>query len=143
MSGSGVVMVIRRPATDLASPLIGALKPDGTAAIITSLILLSLGWSFVNVSGSALFSKVVSDGTRASSQGGVDALFNLCGATAAFLAGPLLVLSSFSMLSILAMVVLVPLALLTIGWWACGQLVKDGDCDFACARGLNQHRVIC
>lgn len=98
----------------LASLLTGALRPEGTGWIITSLILLGLGWSFVNVSGSALFSSVVSDDTRASAQGGVDALSNLCGATAAFLAGPLLVASSFPTLSLLAIVALVPLAILVI-----------------------------
>ncbi len=92
---------------------IGVLKPDGTGWIITSLILLGLGWSFVNVAGSALFSTVVSDETRASSQGGVDALSNLCGATAAFAAGPLLAVSSFSFLSVLALAVLIPLTVLT------------------------------
>ncbi|WP_149957489.1 MFS transporter [Zafaria cholistanensis] len=98
----------------LVSLIIGALRPDGTGWIITSLILLGIGWSFVNVAGSALFSKVVSPQTRASSQGGVDALSNLCGATAAFAAGPLLAASSFSMLSLLAIAVLIPLTALTV-----------------------------
>ncbi len=92
----------------------GAARPDGTGWIIGSLILLGLGWSFVNVAGSALFSSVVSDDTRASSQGGVDALSNLCGATAAFLAGPLLAATSFSTLSILAILALVPLGVLVL-----------------------------
>lgn len=87
--------------------------PDDTVGIILSLILLGVGWSFINVAGSALFSAVISDETRASSQGGVDALSNLCGAVAAFGAGPLLAVSSFPMLAVLAMVVLLPLALLT------------------------------
>lgn len=98
----------------LASLIIGVVRPDETGWIITSLILLGVGWSFVNVASSALFSTVISDETRASSQGGVDALSNLCGATAAFAAGPLLVVSSFSVLSLLAIVVLIPLAVLTL-----------------------------
>ncbi|WP_229811786.1 MFS transporter [Streptosporangium pseudovulgare] len=61
------------------SLVIGAVKPDGIGWIITSLILLGIGWSFVNVAGSALFGAVVSAETRASSQGGVDALSNLFG----------------------------------------------------------------
>lgn len=97
----------------LASLVIGALKPDDTGWIIASLILLGLGWSFVNVAGSALFSNVVSAESRASSQGGVDALSNLFGATAAFAAGPLLAASSFSTLSALAVIVLIPLGILT------------------------------
>lgn len=96
----------------LLSLVIGAVWPNDTGWIVTSLILLGVGWSFVNVAGSALFASTVSDEVRASSQGGVDALSNLFGATAAFLAGPLLVVSSFSTLSIIAMVVLIPLMLL-------------------------------
>src|SRR5699024_11765635 len=58
----------------LASLIIGAGIPDDTGAIMVSLILLGVAWSFVNVGGSALFAAVVSNQTRASSQGGVDAL---------------------------------------------------------------------
>lgn len=105
--GAGLVILF-------ASLLIGAVRPDDMAWIMVALVLLGLGWSFVNVAGSALFSATISPETRASSQGGVDALSNLCGATAAFVAGPLLVASSFSFLSVLAIAVLVPLAVLTV-----------------------------
>lgn len=98
----------------LATSLVaGALRPDDTGWIVTSLILLGIGWSFVNVAGSALFSAVVPDRARASSQGGVDALSNLCGAAAAFAAGALLAASSFSALAWTALVALLPLAVLT------------------------------
>ncbi|GAB2488612.1 MFS transporter [Streptosporangium sandarakinum] len=97
------------------SLVIGAVKSDGTGWVITSLILLGIGWSFVNVAGSALFGAVVSAETRASSQGGVDALSTLFGATAAFAAGPLLAAGSFSALSVLALVALVPLTVLMAG----------------------------
>ncbi|MGW4668753.1 MFS transporter [Streptosporangium sandarakinum] len=98
-----------------ASLLIGAVKPDDTGWTITSLILLGIGWSFVNVAASALFNAAVSAETRASSQGGVDALSNLWGATAAFASGPLLAVSSFSLLSIVALIVLIPLGVLMAG----------------------------
>lgn len=105
----------------LASLVIGIVVPDRTGWLIASLILLGVGWSFVNVAGSALFSAAVSDETRASAQGAVDAAANLFGATAALLAGPLLVLTSFSLLSLLSVVVLAPLAVLTassrLGGW--------------------------
>jgi MFS family permease len=91
---------------------IGAAGPRDMRGIIVSLVLLGVGWSFVNVAGSALFSAVISPATRASSQGGVDALSNLCGATAAFAAGPLLVISGFSFLCLLAIVALIPLTVL-------------------------------
>jgi MFS family permease len=96
----------------LASLVIGAARADDTGWIVVSLILLGVGWSFVNVAGSALFSAVVPPAARAASQGGVDALSNLGGATAALVAGPLLFISSFSFLSILAIVALIPLTLL-------------------------------
>lgn len=98
----------------LVSLGLGAWRPDDTGWIIASLILLGVGWSFVNVSASALFARVVSAETRASSQGGVDALANLCGATAAFAAGPLLAISNFAMLSLIAIVLLVPLIVATL-----------------------------
>ncbi|WP_230930029.1 MFS transporter [Dietzia aurantiaca] len=105
----------------LASLVIGMVVPGSAGWLITSLVLLGVGWSFVNVAGSALFSRVVPEETRASSQGAVDAAANLCGATAALAAGPLLVLTSFSLLSLLSVVVLVPLAVLTasarLGGW--------------------------
>lgn len=96
----------------VASLVIGALMPSDIGWLIVSLILLGVGWSFVNVAGSALFASAVSVEVRAASQGGVDALANLSGATAALLAGPLLVMSSFSTLSMIAIVALVPLAVM-------------------------------
>lgn len=104
--GAGIVILF-------ASLVTSALKPEDTSWIMVSLTLLGVGWSFVNVAASALFSAVISDQIRASSQGGVDALSNLCGATAALAAGPLLAATSFSALSVIAMAVLAPLVLLT------------------------------
>src|SRR5699024_12532801 len=98
----------------LASLVVGALWDAQTGVIIVSLILLGVAWAFVNVAGSAMFSTVVTQQNRATSQGGVDALSNLCGAVAAFVAGPLLVLSSFSLLAILSIGLLVPLTVVTV-----------------------------
>jgi len=92
-----------------ASLAAGAARPHDMAWVLTSLILLGLGWSFVNVAGSALFSASVSDSARAASQGGIDALSNLCGAAAALAAGPLLTATSFSTLSLVAAATLLPL----------------------------------
>ncbi|NQD39896.1 MFS transporter [Glutamicibacter halophytocola] len=95
------------------SLLAGGLHPQNMGWIMTSLILLGVGWSFINVAGSALFATVISKQDRASVQGGVDALSNLCGATAAFAAGPLMAVSSFSALAAIAGIVLIPLVLMT------------------------------
>lgn len=94
--------------------LAGGAHPQNMGWIMTSLILLGVGWSFINVSGSALFARVITKQDRASVQGGVDALSNLSGATAAFAAGPLMAVSSFSVLTIIAGIVLIPLAWMTV-----------------------------
>lgn len=94
------------------SSIIGAIWPTDMTCIVISLILLGVGWSFVNVAASALFARSMSPATRASSQGGIDALSNLFGATTAFAAGPLLAATSFTLLSLLALVVLLPLAVI-------------------------------
>lgn len=91
----------------------GAVSPEKPQAVVISLILLGVGWSFVNVAGSALFSEAVPDENRATAQGGVDALSNLCGAVAAFASGPLMAVTSFRLLCIIAMVVLIPLVIIT------------------------------
>ena len=85
-----------------------------TWGIITSLVLLGLGWSFMNVTASALFSTAVQGPSRASAQGGADALSNLLGAITSFAAGPLMVATSFSVLGVAAAVVMVPVTLLTL-----------------------------
>jgi MFS family permease len=95
----------------VASLLAGAFFSHSTGWIIVCLILLGLGWSFTNVAGSALFTSAVSEQTRAASQGGLDSLANLCAAVAAFGAGPLLAVTSFSTLAWVAVAVLVPLVL--------------------------------
>lgn len=98
----------------LASLAIGMIWPENMTGVVAALILLGLGWSFVNVSGSALFSRAVPSHARASAQGGVDALSNLFGATAAFASGPLMALTSFSMLSLAGVVFLIPLVALLL-----------------------------
>ena len=98
-----------------ALSLLAAVLASGTTGgVIACLVLLGLGWSFMNVTASALFSTVVQDRSRASAQGGADALSNLLGAIIAFAAGPLMVATSFSMLGILAAVIMVPVVLLVL-----------------------------
>ena len=89
---------------------VGIAWAEDTTWVIVSLIFLGLGWSFVNVAGSAMFSSTLAPEVRASSQGGLDALSNLSGATTAFIAGPLMAATSFGALCIIAIILLVPLA---------------------------------
>lgn len=98
-----------------AGSLATAIFASGSlAGVMVALILLGLGWSFMNIAASALFSTVIADRSRASAQGGADALSNLLGATASFAAGPLMVTTSFSVLGIVAAVLLVPVVLLAL-----------------------------
>lgn len=98
-----------------AMSLLAAIFASGTTGgVIACLVLLGLGWSFMNVTASALFSTVVQDRSRASAQGGADALSNLLGAIVAFAAGPLMVATSFAVLGILAAVIMVPVVLLVL-----------------------------
>ncbi|WP_297006077.1 MFS transporter [uncultured Corynebacterium sp.] len=84
---------------------------DSTAGVIVGLFLLGLGWSFVNVAGSAMFSQAVAEGNRATAQGGLDASSNLVSALGAFLAGPLMAVSSFPVVSLVVTVFLVPVVM--------------------------------
>lgn len=98
-----------------AGSLAAAIFAAGSlAGVMVSLVLLGLGWSFMNVAASALFATVIADRSRASAQGGADALSNLLGATTSFAAGPLMVATSFSMLGTVAAVLLVPILLLVL-----------------------------
>ena len=96
-----------------------ALAADTTGGVIAALVLLGLGWSFMNVAGSALFAAVVPDRSRAAAQGGADALSNLCGAIAAFLAGPAMVATSFATLGVLAAAIMLPMCVTVLrpGAW--------------------------
>lgn len=98
----------------LVSLSIGALCPQNSGAVMVSLILLGVGWSFINVAGSALFSSAVPAQDRATAQGGVDALSNLCGAVAAFASGPLMAVTGFPVLCIVAAIVMIPLVLTVV-----------------------------
>jgi MFS family permease len=93
----------------LASLGLGAVFPQDPGVVMVSLILLGVGWSFINVAGSALFSSAVPVQNRATAQGGVDALSNLFGAAAAFASGPLMAVTGFPVLCIVAALVMIPL----------------------------------
>lgn len=108
--GSRSVMVIGF-VIFLASLTVGIFWANSLTWVVVSLILLGLGWCFVNVAASALFATAVSSEHRAMYQGGVDALSYMFGAVAATAAGPLQAMTSFSVLNVVAVVVLIP-----FGW---------------------------
>lgn len=92
----------------VASLVVCGLASDATTGVIVGLFLLGLGWSFVNVAGSAMFSQAVAEDNRATAQGGLDASSNLVSAAGAFLAGPLMAVSSFPVVALVVAVFLVP-----------------------------------
>jgi MFS family permease len=94
---------------------LGAVFPQNPGAVMVSLILLGVGWSFINVAGSALFSSAVPAQNRATAQGGVDALSNLFGAVAAFGSGPLMAVTGFPVLCVVAALVMIPLIARVVG----------------------------
>lgn len=96
------------------SMLLAVVVADSHSGVMASLVLLGLGWSFMNVAASALFSAAVTGPERASAQGAADALSNLCGALAAFASGPLMAVSSFSALAVVAAVAMVPILVLVL-----------------------------
>lgn len=109
--GVGTLILVAALAT-------GGLQPESRTAVMVSLILLGVGWSFINVAGSALFSSAVPDRNRATAQGGVDALSNLCGAVAAFASGPLMAATGFPVLCLVAGLVMIPLVVVVVTWKA-------------------------
>lgn len=103
------LVIVTGAALLATSVLVGVIRPEGTPWIATSLILLGVGWSFTNVGGSALLSTTLPVSIRAPSQGAADTLTNLCGATTALLSGPIMAATSFSTLSLVAALALIPL----------------------------------
>lgn len=108
---TGVVVLV-------ASLVVAGAASDSTAGVVVALFLLGLGWSFVNVAGSATFSQALTEDHRATAQGGLDASSNLVSAAGAFAAGPLMAVSSFPVVSIVVAVLLIPVAvsLPTAAW---------------------------
>jgi MFS family permease len=108
---TGVVVLV-------ASLVVAGAASDSTAGVVVALFLLGLGWSFVNVAGSATFSQALTEDHRATAQGGLDASSNLVSAAGAFAAGPLMAVSSFPVVSVVVAVLLIPVAvsLPTAAW---------------------------
>ncbi len=109
-------MIYAAAVTLLASGVIAAFAPGDSVALITvALVLLGLGWNFLLVAGTAL----VVDGTvlanRAKTQGNIDILIALSGATGGLLSGVMLGATSFQTLSLVsAFVSLMVLAALKV-----------------------------
>ncbi|CAN7761488.1 MFS transporter [Paenibacillus sp. LjRoot153] len=73
---------------------------DSTLALIIALALLGLGWNFGFISGTALIVDATHPATRAKTQGTVDVLIALAGASGGALSGILVAHSSYALLSL-------------------------------------------
>ncbi|WP_425517126.1 MFS transporter [Miltoncostaea marina] len=89
-----------------AAGLLAALAdPSATAALMTALFLLGLGWSLCLVAGSALLVDAVPLERRTGAQGRSDLLMGLAGATGGLGSGAVLGAAGFSALALAAAVV--------------------------------------
>lgn len=94
-------MAIATGVTLLASGIVAAFaSPESLFALIMALVLLGLGWNLGVISGTALIVDATSLSQRAKTQGAVDVLIALAGASGGALSGMVVAHSSFSTLSL-------------------------------------------
>lgn len=87
--------------TLLAAGLVAALAPGDSIALLTlALALLGLGWNFGLISGTALIVDSTPVETRAKTQGSVDVLIAVAGASGGALSGLVVAGSNFATLSL-------------------------------------------
>lgn len=94
-------MAIASGATLLAAGVLAAVAPaDSMLVLIIALALLGLGWNFGLISGTALIVDATNPSTRAKTQGSVDVLIALAGASGGALSGMVVAHSSYTTLSL-------------------------------------------
>ncbi|WP_335869134.1 MFS transporter [Bacillus sp. 2205SS5-2] len=94
------IMAIASGVILLAAGVIAAVAPsDSLIVLIFALILLGLGWNFGLISGTALIVDSTHPTTRAKTQGAVDVLIALAGASGGVLSGLIVAQSSYEILS--------------------------------------------
>ena len=95
-----VPMAIVSACTLLAAGLTSALAPGNSMLLLTiALILLGLGWNFGLISGTALIVDSTPMATRAKTQGNVDVLIALAGASGGAMSGVVVASTSYATLS--------------------------------------------
>ncbi|OZI10510.1 MFS transporter [Bacillaceae bacterium SAS-127] len=95
------VMAIASGITLLSAGLLAAFAPtDSMLGLTTALALLGLGWNFGLISGTALIIDSTSPSTRAKTQGTVDVLVALAGASGGAMSGMVVAHSSYATLSL-------------------------------------------
>ena len=85
----------------LTAGIVAAVAPaDSMLVLIIALALLGLGWNFGLISGTALIVDATEPATRAKTQGTLDVLIALAGASGGALSGMVVASSSYAMLSL-------------------------------------------
>lgn len=85
----------------LAAGVVAALAPaDSMVVLIIALALLGIGWNFGLISGTAIIVDATDPATRAKTQGTIDVLIALAGASGGALSGLVVAHSSFATLSL-------------------------------------------
>lgn len=93
-------MAIASGATLLAAGVLAAAAPaDSMLGLILALALLGIGWNFGLISGTALIVDAAHPSTRAKTQGSVDVLIALAGASGGAISGMVVAHSSYTTLS--------------------------------------------
>ncbi len=94
-------MAVVAAVTLLAAGVVAALAPaDSLAGLTTALVLLGLGWNIGLISGTALIVDATPLETRARTQGAVDVLIALAGASGGALSGLVVSGTSFAVLGL-------------------------------------------
>ncbi|MGZ9584385.1 MFS transporter [Paenibacillus marinisediminis] len=93
-------MAVASGVTLLAAGVVSAVAGDSLPMLITALALLGLGWNFGLISGTALIVDATPPSTRAKTQGSVDVLIALAGASGGMLSGMVAAQTSYAALSL-------------------------------------------
>ncbi|PEZ74421.1 MFS transporter [Bacillus sp. AFS017274] len=113
-------MAIASGATLLLAGLVSAIAPgDSMILLVIALSLLGLGWNFGLISGTALIVDSTETSTRAKTQGKVDVLIALSGASGGALSGMIVAGSSYTTLSFIGG--LLSLLLIPVVFWSRGS----------------------
>ncbi len=84
----------------LAGVTAATAPPQGVLQLMIALALLGIGWNFGVIAGTALIVDATPEATRAKTQGTIDVLIALAGATGGALSGIVVAGSSFAVLSL-------------------------------------------
>lgn len=113
-----VAMVVAAGVTLLSAGLVAAFAPgDSLFVLILALALLGLGWNFGLISGTALIVDSTKPKVRAKTQGSVDVLIALAGATGGGMSGMVVAGTSFAVLSLAGGILSLLLVPVVIWFW--------------------------